>query len=105
MHGREQTDPHPIPVFASCIDMEIDLYIIPAFPALLLSILVLFRLSSCYSGHARSKGRSLPPGPRGLPIVGNLFNMPKIEPWVAYRDLCLKYGMYPISSSSWRPSG
>ncbi|KAL1975130.1 hypothetical protein VTN31DRAFT_3522 [Thermomyces dupontii] len=34
----------------------------------------------------------LPPGPRGLPIIGNLHQAPKHNPWVAYRNWSRKYG-------------
>ena len=40
----------------------------------------------------RSRGRPLPPGPRPLPIVGNLYNAPQHRPWIGYRDLCKQYG-------------
>ena len=41
---------------------------------------------------ARSAGRPLPPGPPGIPILGNLFALPKISPWIGYRELSRKYG-------------
>ena len=41
------------------------------------------------------QGLRLPPGPRPLPIVGNLFHLPKDMPWVTYRDWALKYGEMP----------
>ena len=44
----------------------------------------------------RSRGRPLPPGPRRLPIVGNLFNAPTAKPWYGYRDLCAQYGKYDL---------
>nr|VWO95115.1 N/A [Ganoderma boninense] len=41
---------------------------------------------------ARSAGRPLPPGPPGIPILGNLFALPRISPWIGYRELSRKYG-------------
>ncbi|RPD61608.1 cytochrome P450 [Lentinus tigrinus ALCF2SS1-7] len=40
----------------------------------------------------RSRGLSFPPGPTGLPVLGNMFDIPIHKPWYAYRDLCSKYG-------------
>ncbi|KAH9887972.1 CyP450 monooxygenase [Cubamyces lactineus] len=34
----------------------------------------------------------LPPGPRGLPLVGNILDVPRDQPWRAFRDLSKKYG-------------
>ena len=59
--------------------------------ALLLSCLFL-SLRSIRSWKARARGRPLPPGPRFLPIVGNLFNIPKSKAWLAFEDLSKQYG-------------
>ncbi|KAF8075301.1 cytochrome P450 oxidoreductase [Lyophyllum atratum] len=51
---------------------------------------------SLYLFSQKIRNRSLPPGPRGLPIVGNMFDMPKEyewEHWAKHKDL---YG--PIST-------
>ena len=40
--------------------------------------------------------RRLPPGPRGLPLVGNLLEMPKSHLWLTHTKLHKKYG--PIFS-------
>lgn len=34
-----------------------------------------------------------PPGPLGLPIVGNIFQMPSEEPWKVYAEWAKQYGM------------
>ena len=46
----------------------------------------------------RSAGRPLPPGPPGIPILGNLFDLPKGSPWLGYRELSRKYGALPHKS-------
>ena len=38
------------------------------------------------------KGLPLPPGPRGYPLIGNLFDMPVYKPWVVYDKWCKTYG-------------
>lgn len=34
----------------------------------------------------------LPPGPKGLPVVGNLFQIPREEPWKVYKEWTKEYG-------------
>ncbi|KAG1800179.1 cytochrome P450 [Suillus subaureus] len=33
-----------------------------------------------------------PPGPRGWPLIGNILDMPRIKPWVAFTEWGQKYG-------------
>lgn len=37
-------------------------------------------------------GTRLPPGPKRLPVVGNLFNVPHEHPWLKYADWNATYG-------------
>ena len=57
----------------------------------LLTLLLLWRLL-----RPSSSALPLPPGPPGLPIVGNLFDMPKSYDWLHYAALNKQYG--PINS-------
>ncbi|KAI0770765.1 cytochrome P450 [Irpex lacteus] len=41
---------------------------------------------------ARRHNCSLPPGPPGWPIVGNLFDLPEEHPWLVYSRWSKKYG-------------
>lgn len=38
------------------------------------------------------KRRHFHPGPAGLPIIGNLFDMPKENPWSVYQEWSKTYG-------------
>jgi hypothetical protein len=35
---------------------------------------------------ARRAGRSLPPGPRGLPFIGSVLDLPQSESWLKYAE-------------------
>ena len=60
---------------------------------LLGGFLVLFVASQ-----AAKRRHRYPPGPKGLPLVGNLFDVPKDYGWLTYREWGRKYGMCPFLS-------
>ncbi|KAJ7020856.1 cytochrome P450 [Mycena alexandri] len=41
--------------------------------------------------------KSLPPGPKGLPFIGNLFDVPKSQEWLAFMEMSRKYDSDIIS--------
>jgi hypothetical protein len=43
--------------------------------------------------YQRRRGLPYPPGPRPLPLIGNLLDIPKLFSWLAYTQLSKKYGM------------
>lgn len=66
------------------------------FPRLPLHILLLAFLVAGYLAIRiyRRRGRPpYPPGPRPLPLVGNLFDIPKEFSWLSYAQLSKKHGM------------
>ena len=42
--------------------------------------------------YARRRRYPVPPGPRGLPIFGNIFDIPGQQEWITYRKWSRDYG-------------
>ena len=66
--------------------MELD---IPLVSAVLLS---LYLLVSLIKNNLR-RGGPLPPGPSGLPILGNALDMSGAHPWIKYTEWSRQYGL------------
>ncbi|KAI0752762.1 CyP450 monooxygenase [Daedaleopsis nitida] len=61
-------------------------------PALFVVASVFVYVYRLVQWRSRARGRPFPPGPPGLPLVGNVFNIPKSKQWVHYEALSAKYG-------------
>ena len=57
----------------------------------LVGLFVVYRL---IAGKSRLTS-STPPGPPGLPIVGNIFDIPISSPHLAFAEWTEKWGMFP----------
>ena len=69
-----------------------------AFAALLFTFM-LFRRSN--KGRDRNpNGLPLPPGPKGYPLISNLFDMPADKPWVVYDEWRKTYGKFNTNGLS-----
>ena len=76
----------PSPVMRFLLTSAVDTLAISLFLYLLLK----------YRERRRRNGLPYPPGPPSWPIIGNIFDIPKEKPWIAYRDMSKKYGRYNI---------
>ena len=61
---------------------------VASFLALVLILAVAVRFNG-----RRSRMR-LPPGPRGLPLIGNALDMPSSHPWETFSEWGKKWGKY-----------
>jgi hypothetical protein len=69
----------------------------------LFSVLSFFACIWAIRDYQKHGGLSYPPGPRPLPIIGNLLDIPKDSSWLAYTQFSKKYGnsrSFPIGSLS-----
>ena len=52
-----------------------------------------------------SLSKHLPPGPKPLPVIGNILDVPKSFPWLGFHDMCKQYGEYLTLNTSHSCSG
>lgn len=66
----------------------------------LLPVSALFLAAFTYTlHHVRSRGLPYPPGPKRIPIIGNLIDIPSQEEWVTYKKWSVQYGRVPKTLS------
>ena len=70
-------------------------YLVSALDTLVLALL-LYILIVLFRNQRRRSAFPCPPGPPSWPIIGNLLDLPKDAPWIAYSNMSKKYGMYDI---------
>jgi hypothetical protein len=61
------------------------------FAISLLSMLLVYILKSIFS---KARKPPLPPGPKGLPLVGNILDMPSEKDWFTFAKWGETYGMF-----------
>ena len=62
--------------------------------AVLFFSVILFRQLLKKDRDGNPNGLPLPPGPKGYPLIGNLFDMPADKPWVVYDEWRKTYGTF-----------
>ena len=65
--------------------------------ALFFGIILFGQLKKGRNGNPN--GLPLPPGPKGYPVIGNIFDMPVDKPWVVYDEWRKTYGKTFIINS------
>jgi hypothetical protein len=97
VHNSSAVLPHPVRVISSMPT--------PTQFDVLLPVAAFCFTAFVYTLHyVRSRGLPYPPGPKRIPIIGNLLDMPSHEEWVTYKKWSDQYGgapsLFPSSSVS-----
>ena len=67
--------------------------------ALCLGFMMLFK--QLRKGRSNNpNGLPLPPGPKGYPLIGNLFNMPLNKAWLVYDEWSKTYGRHFMTNGA-----
>lgn len=82
--------------------MPMILNVIPTFQSYLLyataagacAYIAVLQLIKARARKRNPNGLPLPPGPKGYPIIGNLFDFPIDKPWLTYHEWSKVYGQY-----------
>ena len=65
-----------------------------------LALGLLFLLTFATFVQAARKRFRMPPGPVGVPLLGNKHQMPAVKPWVKFAELNKTYGTFKIAQIS-----
>lgn len=59
-------------------------------------LVVSLLLSLTFIAYRKRHKYNFPPRPRGWPLIGNLFNVPRRDPWLEYLRLSHEFGAYTV---------
>lgn len=89
--GPFSTEGHPLLLGTSCWRIFIMPITLVDYAVLGLALL-LFRWAHDWQSKSRHHNVPHPPGPPGLPLIGNLKDIPKHPAWLTYRGWSREYG-------------
>lgn len=78
----------PMPVNSSIMGL-LETYPYQTLTAILLGYVLFKQLKK---DRSNPKGLPLPPGPKGYPLIGNLFDLPVNKAWLVYDEWSKTYG-------------
>ncbi|KJA21835.1 hypothetical protein HYPSUDRAFT_140077 [Hypholoma sublateritium FD-334 SS-4] len=64
----------------------------PVYASLVAILLYVFVKRSIGNRQRNPRRLPLPPGPKGYPLIGSLFDVPKEKPWITYNEWAKTYG-------------